>query len=69
MKFVDNGKGIDDEDLKNVFVPFFSTKNAGTGVGLTIARQLIIAQGGSINIKSFVGKGTTVSIGFDLLIQ
>lgn len=61
----DNGDGIDTEDLENIFIPFFTTKNGGSGIGLTIAKQLIISQGGSIEVQSVKNIMTTVLIKFE----
>ncbi|MEG6523591.1 two-component system sensor histidine kinase AtoS [Desulfotomaculum sp. 1211_IL3151] len=58
----DNGCGISEELLEKVFDPFFSTRAKGTGLGLTIADEIIRAQGGKIEIKSQVGVGTSVHI-------
>ena len=60
----DNGKGIPEDQLDEIFIPFFSTKKEGSGVGLSISRQLIQAQGGHIQVKSKVGKGTIFVLGF-----
>jgi nitrogen fixation/metabolism regulation signal transduction histidine kinase len=56
----DNGKGITDEILEKIFIPFFTTREDGSGIGLSLSRQIIILHGGSINIKSTQKKGTTV---------
>jgi PAS domain S-box-containing protein len=56
----DNGVGIDGEVLPMVFDPFFTTKAEGTGLGLTVCRQIIGLHGGSIRAESEVGKGTTI---------
>lgn len=66
LEITDNGTGIDIEDLENIFIPFFSTKENGSGIGLTISKQLINKQGGRIDIQSQTGKGTSVKIYFDL---
>jgi len=58
----DNGPGIDKDDLKNIFDPFFSKKSNGTGLGLSVCKQIITAHGGSIGITSTKGEGTTVYI-------
>jgi signal transduction histidine kinase len=56
----DTGAGIPSEI--DIFEPFFTTKSFGTGIGLTIVRQIIQAHGGSISYRSEPGKGTTFSI-------
>jgi len=56
----DTGAGIPPE--VNIFEPFFTTKSFGTGIGMTIVRQIIAAHGGSLSYRSEPGKGTTFSI-------
>ncbi|MDD5060188.1 MAG: PAS domain S-box protein [Candidatus Omnitrophica bacterium] len=58
----DNGMGIEKADLENIFQPFFSTKAKGTGLGLTVAQQVVKLHDGSIYIESQQGKGTTVTV-------
>jgi signal transduction histidine kinase len=58
----DTGAGMDDEALSRVFEPYFSTKAAGTGLGLTIARRNVELSGGTIGVQSRRGEGTTVTI-------
>ncbi|HED00039.1 MAG TPA: sensor histidine kinase [Proteobacteria bacterium] len=55
----DTGKGIPSEKLQDIFNPFVTTKPKGTGLGLAISRKIIEDHGGSIEIKSKVGEGTT----------
>lgn len=52
----DNGPGIPDDVRDEIFVPFFTTKEGGTGVGLSYSRQIIRAHGGSINFKTKPGE-------------
>src|SRR5664279_2292353 len=54
----DEGKGIPPEHLPNIFRPFFTTKGHGTGLGLSLARRMVEAHGGNIDVTSVVGKGT-----------
>ncbi len=54
----DNGKGIPQETLRKIFEPFFTTRAEGTGLGLSIVYQIMNVLGGSISVKSIVGKGT-----------
>jgi signal transduction histidine kinase len=54
----DEGKGIPPEHLPNIFRPFFTTKGHGTGLGLSLARRMVEAHGGHIDVTSVVGKGT-----------
>lgn len=58
----DTGKGIDAESLPNIFVPFYSTRASGLGLGLAICHQLIEEHGGNIRVRSEKGKGTTFSV-------
>lgn len=58
----DNGAGISKENLERIFQPFFSTKAKGTGLGLTVAQQVVELHGGSIGLESQEGKGTTITI-------
>ena len=61
---VDNGPGIEESQLENIFVPFFTTKRSGTGVGLSISRQLMVLNKGSISVKTLVGTGTEFVLKF-----
>lgn len=64
LEITDNGVGIP-EDLKSqVFIPFFTTKKQGSGIGLSLARQIMQMHGGSINIFSEEGKGTILKLVF-----
>ena len=54
----DTGKGIPEEDLKKIFLPFFTAKKSGTGIGLAVSKKVIKDHGGFIRVESDVGKGT-----------
>jgi two-component system, NtrC family, nitrogen regulation sensor histidine kinase NtrY len=56
ISVADNGPGIPEEILEEIFVPFFTTKTNGTGIGLSHSRQIIRAHGGTINCTSKPGK-------------
>jgi len=58
----DDGCGIEPENQPRVFDPLFTTKNEHVGLGLTISQRIINDHGGSIEIDSHVGKGTTVTL-------
>jgi signal transduction histidine kinase len=58
----DNGAGIAPQHLEKIFDPFFSTKPAGTGLGLAVVNRIINGHNGTIAIESEPGKGTTVTI-------
>jgi two-component system NtrC family sensor kinase len=57
--FMDNGTGIEEENLARIFDPFFTTKIEGTGLGLSISYGIIENNGGKIEVKSKVEEGTT----------
>jgi len=58
----DEGKGILPENLSNIFRPFFTTKGHGTGLGLSLARRIVETHGGTIRVRSEVGKGTQFEV-------
>jgi len=58
----DSGAGIDRSEWDKIFLPFYSTKENGTGLGLPLADQIIREHGGSISLTSAPGKGTTFTI-------
>jgi signal transduction histidine kinase len=58
----DTGTGIPAESLDRIFNPFFTTKARGQGLGLTVCKRLVEAQGGEIAVKSEVGKGSTFTV-------
>jgi two-component system NtrC family sensor kinase len=64
LSISDNGKGIQLKDIGHIFEPFYSTKppSQGTGLGLYISKAIIQRHGGTIEVKSEVGKGTMVLI-------
>ena len=63
IRVSDNGPGIPDEAMGQVFIPFFTTKRDGSGIGLSLCRQIMTAHSGEIVIESD-GDGTTVSLLF-----
>jgi signal transduction histidine kinase len=58
----DTGPGISQKVLKNIFIPFFTTKTQGTGLGLAISQSIVQNAGGTIEVKSQQGSGTTFTI-------
>ena len=60
----DNGPGMDADTLEKIFVPFFTTKESGSGIGLSLSRQIIRLHNGNITCDSAPGKGTTISMLF-----
>ncbi|WP_411029237.1 sensor histidine kinase [Spongiimicrobium sp. 3-5] len=61
----DNGPGIPPELIDEIFVPFFTTKNSGTGIGLSLSRQIIRLHGGNLKVRSLPNKETTFTMVFD----
>ena len=62
VRVTDTGIGMDQESIAKIFEPYFSTKAAGTGLGLTIAKRNVELNGGTIDVTSQRGVGTTVTI-------
>lgn len=58
----DTGSGIPEEDLPNLFTPFFTTKASGTGLGLALCHQIVEEHGGNLRVKSEPGQGTVLSV-------
>jgi signal transduction histidine kinase len=59
IRVTDTGPGIPQRVLKNLFVPFVTTKDRGTGLGLAISQRIVIAAGGRIEARTHAGEGTT----------
>ena len=66
IEIADTGVGMDPEALARIFEPYFSTKATGTGLGLTIAKRNVELNGGTIDVHSQKGVGTTVTMTFPL---
>ena len=62
VSFRDLGSGISSADMKNLFIPFFTTKEKGTGLGLPISQRIVESHGGRIEVRSRAGSGTTFSV-------
>jgi signal transduction histidine kinase len=62
ISVVDNGCGIHSKDLPKIFDPFFTRKEGGTGLGLSLCHKIVAAHGGDITVSSMVGKGTTINV-------
>ena len=60
----DNGSGIDSEALEKIFIPFFSTKKTGSGIGLSLSKQIMRQHEGRITVKSKLGEGTEFLLRF-----
>jgi signal transduction histidine kinase len=64
VSVIDAGIGMSKEQMSRVFEPFYTTKASGTGLGLAIAHRIVQDHGGSIQISSMPGIGTTVVVMF-----
>ena len=64
IEVADNGKGIPDDIMENIFIPFFTTKTDGMGIGLSLARQIMRLHKGTISAISVPGKQTKFSLIF-----
>ncbi|RZS96641.1 histidine kinase/DNA gyrase B/HSP90-like ATPase [Cecembia calidifontis] len=61
----DSGKGIEEEALSKIFIPFFTTKKSGSGIGLSLSKQIMRRHKGNIQVKSTLGEGTTFKLIFN----
>ena len=61
---IDNGPGISEENIDEIFVPFFTTRQNGSGIGLSISRQIMRVHGGNLKVKSQPGKETVFCLSF-----
>ena len=64
IEVTDNGTGIIPEALEKIFIPFFTTKKTGSGIGLSLSRQIMQMHGGMLKVVSEVNQGTTFTLRF-----
>lgn len=64
LKIGDNGSGIPPDVLDKIFIPFFSTKKTGSGIGLSLCKQVMMLHKGQVQVQSAVGEGTVFSLVF-----
>jgi len=64
LKVKDSGKGMDEQIIERIFIPFFSTKKSGSGIGLSLCKQIMLLHKGNIQVKSTPDKGTTFRLQF-----
>ncbi len=64
IEVIDNGTGITEEAKEKIFMPFFSTKNRGSGIGLSLSKQIMQMHGGDIQLETEIGKGSSFKLKF-----
>ncbi|HYM94386.1 MAG TPA: ATP-binding protein [Chitinophagaceae bacterium] len=64
IKITDNGNGMPAELLEKIFIPFFSTKKSGSGIGLSLCKQIMMLHKGNIQVQSAEGEGTAFLLQF-----
>lgn len=64
IQIKDNGLGIEKQELEQIFVPFYSTKSHGSGIGLSLSKQVMSLHNGNIRVESTPGKGTSFYLEF-----
>jgi signal transduction histidine kinase len=64
IQVIDNGSGIDAAHLDDIFLPFFTTKRTGSGVGLSVSRQIMALNKGMLTVKSAPGAGSEFTLRF-----
>jgi two-component system nitrogen regulation sensor histidine kinase NtrY len=64
IRVSDNGPGIEPEALEQIFIPFYTTKKTGSGIGLSLSRQIMQLHGGQLTAESTPGQGSTFKLVF-----
>jgi two-component system, NtrC family, nitrogen regulation sensor histidine kinase NtrY len=64
IEVYDNGHGIPDKEVQHIFVPFYSTRDGGSGIGLSLSKQIMSLHGGTIRVTSRPGEGTSFFLNF-----
>ncbi|AUC15947.1 ATP-binding protein [Tenacibaculum sp. SZ-18] len=64
IKVADNGIGIPEDIQENIFVPFFTSKESGSGIGLSLCKQIMLLHKGKIQVKSMLEEGTVFTLSF-----
>lgn len=65
IEVTDSGKGIEEDALSKIFIPFFTTKKKGSGIGLSLSKQIMRRHKGNIQVRSKLGQGTTFKLIFN----
>lgn len=69
LDVIDNGTGIEPDELPKIFRPFHTTKPGGTGLGLATTRKIVQAHGGEIEVQSQVGRGTKFTVRLPKVVE
>lgn len=69
LKVADNGTGISEDVMDKIFIPFFSTRKTGSGIGLSLCKQIMLLHKGTIQVQSTEGVGTAFSLQFNLAVS
>jgi two-component system, NtrC family, nitrogen regulation sensor histidine kinase NtrY len=64
LKIADNGMGMSPEVMDKIFIPFFSTKKSGSGIGLSLCKQIMMLHKGNIQVQSTEGEGSVFTLQF-----
>jgi len=64
LRVADNGSGIPAELMDKIFIPFFSTRKSGSGIGLSLCKQIMMVHRGNIQVQSLAGEGTMFTLQF-----
>ena len=64
IRVIDNGPGISEDVQEKIFIPFFTTKKDGSGIGLSLSRQIVRSHGGNIRVSSIPNKETVFTLRF-----
>ena len=64
IQVTDNGPGIPDDIIEKIFIPFYTTRKGGSGIGLSLSQQIMRAHRGNIRVNSSLGEGTTFTLRF-----
>jgi signal transduction histidine kinase len=62
VEVIDTGRGMADDEIRDAFEPYFSTKETGLGIGLALTRKIVADHGGTVELSSEPGRGTTALI-------
>ena len=69
IHFMDTGKGISEEEMRQILDPYFTTKSSGTGLGLLIVDRIVRAHGGTLSISGEPGKGASFTVSLPLHVR